>query len=436
MSVKIITGDCRQVLRTLDADSIDSCVTDPPYHLTEGKKGGIGIASLNPKSPAGRSRIGTGFMGKAWDGGDVFFQPETWAEVYRVLKPGAYLLAFGGARTYHRLACAIEDAGFEIRDQIMWIYGSGFPKSLDVSKAIAKAAGAEREVVGTKNAGNGNGRGPGFRHAGGADGLPVTEPATGDAARWAGWGTALKPSHEPIVVARKPLIGTVAANVLQHGTGAINIDAARIHGEDAKGGAYTVRRLKPGATLNKTGGNWRPEEDEARMYHGEMKAGRWPANIIHDGSNEAIHAFPNDGKAGDGEIQVRAGGANRTISDALSNSGMNVAGKVNVGIRGFGDGGSAARFFYCAKATEAERGPGNNHPTVKPLALARYLLRLVTPPSGRTLDICAGSGTFGVAAQQEGFDATLIELEPAHVEIAVRRLRADAPLLADIEVAA
>src|SRR5688500_4525271 len=183
MTVRVLEGDCRDVLRTLPTESVHSIVTDPPYHLTTGKKGGTGPASVNLDSPYGRSRITTGgFMGATWDGGDVAFQPDTWRECLRVLKLGGHLLAFGGSRTYHRLACAVEDAGFEIRDQIMWLYGSGFPKSTNLG---------------------------------------------GD---WDGWGTALKPAHEPIVVARKPLIGTVAANVLAHGSGALNIAGCRVGG--------------------------------------------------------------------------------------------------------------------------------------------------------------------------------------------------------------
>ena len=213
MTYEVLHGDCRALMAEMEGCSVDSVVTDPPYEL--------------------------GFMGREWDSTGVAYDVATWAEALRVLKPGGWLVAFGGSRTYHRMACAIEDAGFEIRDQIMWIYGSGFPK------------GGNRD----------------------------------------GKGTCLKPAHEPIVLARKPLIGSVARNEAAFGTGALNIDACRIHADDAQGGAYTVKRLKPGATLEKTGGNWRPEDSDV-LYHGEMKAGRWPANIAHDGSDDVVGGFP------------------------------------------------------------------------------------------------------------------------------------------------
>lgn len=370
MSIRVLTGDCREVLATLPEASIDACVTDPPYHLTTGKKGGTGEASVNLNSPYGRSRITTGFMGQKWDGGDLAFTPDLWAAVYHVLKPGAYLLAFGGTRTHHRMACAIEDAGFEIRDEIMWIYGSGFPKS----------------------------------HNG----------------EWG--GTALKPSVEPITMARKPLEGTVEANWRKWGTGALNIDGCRIHGDDALGGEYTVKRLKPGATLNKTGGNWRPE-DGGVEYHGETKPGRWPANLIHDGSEEVLAGFP------EAPGQQRAVGPEHGAKASVNTYG-------DYGPRDRftprGDAGSSARFFYCAKASKAERGAANNHPTVKPLALMQYLCRLVTPKGGTVLDPFAGSGTTGMAAQREGFNAVLIEREEAYAEMARARLAKDGGLFAEV----
>lgn len=332
---EIRDGDCIEVMQAMGPTSIDAVVCDPPYEL--------------------------GFMGNAWDQSGVAYRVETWAEVLRVLKPGGHLLAFGGARTYHRLACAIEDAGFEIRDSLAWLYGSGFPKSLDVSKAIDKAAGAEREVVGEKVS---------------PDGVPYSARHGARSGRRAGWGTALKPGHEPIVMARRPLIGSVAANVLAHGTGALNIDACRIAG-------------KPRTTHVE--GNRTGAQDGRRAYSqmteghvSEGAEGRWPANLVLD---EAAAELLDE------------------------------------------QSGSASRFFYCAKASRKERGAGNTHPTVKPLKLMQWLVRLVTPPGGRVLDPFAGSGTTGVAALRESFRFVGIELEPGYAAIARERIRKDAPQL-------
>lgn len=362
--MKYIVGDCREALAAMGEGVIDACVTDPPYHLTTGKRGGTGLASVSPHTPYGRSRITTGFMGKAWDGGDVAMQPATWAAVLRVLKPGAHLLAFGGTRTFHRMAVAIEDAGFEIRDCVMWLYGTGFPKSLNV----------------------GDGR-----------------------------GTALKPAWEPIIVARKPLIGSVAANVLAHGTGAYNIDECRIPTDDnLNGGAYSPgARGEDGAWSEATGmmgaGGGRLPGAYVRPE------GRWPANVIHDGSDEVLAAFP----AAPGQL-ARA----RTDGAAQGNA---IYGALRHVRRGDpeprGDAGSAARFFYSAKASKADRA-GSKHPTVKPLALMRYLCRLVTPPGGTVLDPFAGSGTTGEAALREGFEPLLIEAEAEYGEDIRRRLLA------------
>lgn len=253
MTVKLLAGDCRDVMAAMDADSIDAIVTDPPYGLT--------------------------FMGKDWDRGVP--GAHFWTEAMRVAKPGAHLLAFGGTRTFHRLACAIEDAGWEMRDTVMWVYGSGFPKSLDVSKAIDKAAGAEREVLGhnPNHRPNQVGGQALFRPCS-QDGV-LTAPATPLAATWQGWGTALKPAWEPIIVARKPMRGTVAANVLEYGTGAINIDASRI------GTEQTVTRRN-----GDSGGNGAYGRDE-RVFERINPPGRWPANLIHDGSDEVLAGFPN-----------------------------------------------------------------------------------------------------------------------------------------------
>ncbi len=398
MSVRILQGDAIEQLRTLQDASVDACVTDPPYHLTTGKKGGSGTASLNENSPAGRARIGTGFMGMKWDGGDVAHNPALWAEVLRVLKPGAYLLAFGGTRTYHRLACAIEDAGFEIRDQIGWAFGSGFPKS----------------------------------HNG----------------AWG--GTALKPAWEPIVMARKSLIGTVSANVEAHGTGALNIDDCRVEiNDDSYARNCSGDRGHDGTRSNDERG-----ATDMKMGGGSAAAGRWPANLIHDGSDEVLACFPDN-----------AGAFAPVRGTEPSRPAKNTYGEYARGGGSFpGDGlGSAARFFYCAKASREDRNEGlqgmatkplnwssgeqspgtfqsentnrqaqNHHPTVKPTDLMRYLCRLVTPKGGTVLDPFMGSGSTGRGAIREGFNFIGIEIDAEYCEIARVRIHADAPLFAEV----
>ena len=340
---RIICGDCLEVMASMPESSVDSIVTDPPYGLS--------------------------FMGKDWDHGvpgEAF-----WREALRVAKPGAHLLAFGGTRTHHRLMCAIEDAGWEIRDCLGWLYGSGFPKSLDVSKAIDKQAGAEREVVGVagKSGSNRN------CMAGGdfTGEYLESRPTTPEAVRWQGWGTALKPAWEPIVMARKPLIGTVARNVLEHGTGALNIDGCRVETEEELGHNNSPRT---------NGTSYIVQRKTMRIDNSAGK-GRFPANIIHDGSDEVEAVFPKD----------------------------------------------TSRFFYCAKASPSERGEGNNHPTVKPQALMQYLCRLVTPPGGVVLDPFAGSGSTLLAALKEGFCFIGIEKEENYCEIARRRVAEATPSL-------
>lgn len=388
-------GDCLEVLATVGENSIDSCVTAPPYHLTSIVKrfGSETAAPAKVGKTGAYARSSKGFMGKQWDGGDVAFRPETWAAVYRVLKPGAHLLAFSGTRTYHRMACAIEDAGFEVRDMIQWVYGSGFPKSHDVSKAIDKAAGAKRDVIGIeKNFGKARVVDGENAYGDYAGKWEKTSPATKAACQWQGWGTALKPACEPICVARKPLIGTVAANVLEHGTGALNIDEGRV---GAAPGDYD----HPGNTSEFS--------DTSKVYgwaksQGKYKQsppssnGRWPANLAHDGSEEVLRCFP-DSKAGKDK-----GGGKPCAAQ-------------------FGDSGSPARFFYCPKASKADR-LGSKHPTVKPVNLMRWLVRLVTPPGGIVLDPFAGSGSTGMACLAEGFLPVLIELEAESIEDIKRRI--------------
>ena len=482
-------GDCLEVLKTLEAESVHAVVTDPPYAL--------------------------GFMGATWDTiNSKEFQEwnQKWAEeCLRVLKPGGYILAFGATRTFGRLQCAIEDAGFEVRDTISWVYAQGFPKSQDISKQIDKMHGAEREFI-REN--------PNSRHGEYESNLfnreksgfhqknPITAPASDEAKQWEGWGTALKPAMELIVMARKPLSEkTVVKNVLKHGTGALNIDACRIPlaGETSpsperrkaakKSGNFGEdgATFKDGRTLE-TYTELRSGEDEGRYpanvahdgsdevirsfpkgetkrihkgkipigYSGDLPdskgkgiewedstEGRFPANVAHDGSREVIENFPN----------AKAGGS----VDELPEKHMNVYGKYEMvpEFTSYADDGSASRFFYCSKASRAEREAGldgleekdmamgnganvaiqkgesyegrkggfnsikkrkNIHPTVKPVSLMRWLVKLVTPPNGTVLDPFTGSGTTGVACQMEGFDFIGIEKELEYIEIANTRI--------------
>jgi DNA modification methylase len=411
MTDRLILADCREGLTQLDTASVDAIVCDPPYEL--------------------------GFMGKGWDKTGIAYNVGMWAQCLRVLKPGGHLLAFSGSRTYHRMVCAIEDAGFEIRDQIMWLYGSGFPKSLDVSKAIDKAVGATREVVG-RHTGRQAAPMPDIRGGnlvGGSgkqlDLSAITAPATDDAKAWDGWGTALKPAHEPIVVARKPLIGTVVANVLQFGTGALNIDDCRVptNGEqlvtfDRVAGDRSREDYRTGTGVNRR----------------EIGGSRWPANIIHDGSTEVLAAFPS----AKGQQGVVTG---KEPSTSTRNN-LGLYGERAASVPRHESDVSAARFFYCAKASRADRnagladpGPqfehgstlrdaekldgdrrGNLHPTVKPTELMRYLVRLVMPPGGTVLDHFMGSGSTGRGAALEGFNFIGIDMTPEYVEIARARI--------------
>jgi site-specific DNA-methyltransferase (adenine-specific) len=369
MTVEIIEGDCRDAVKELADCSIDSCVTDPPYALTANKKGGTGVASVNLDSPYGRSRIGTGngaggFMGKKWDTGEVAHDPAFWAGVLRVLKPGAHLVAFGGTRTYHRMACAIEDAGFEIRDQLQWIYGSGFPKSHNI----------------------GDGR-----------------------------GTALKPASEPICLARKPLSEkTVAANVLRWGTGALNIDDCRVDGPMDGVWGTSNETTNPNRMFNGSA-------DKAAYRTRPHARGRWPANVIHDGSEEVMAAFP------DAPGQIAA--VRPDSGDGQKTDGILGKYATNSNHDPRGDSGSAARFFYCAKATAADRS-GSKHPTVKPTDLMRWLCVLVTPPGGTVLDPFCGTGSTLVAADRAGFNAIGIEREAQYVADAHRKFEKDAGMFA------
>ena len=417
MTVQIIQGDSREKLLDLATDSIDSVVTDPPYALVSiTKRWGPGCAP--PTKEGVYSRASSGFMGKQWDTGETAFDPAFWAEVLRVLKPGGHLIAFGGTRTYHRLVCAIEDGGFEIRDQLAWIFGSGFPKSHDVSKGIDKAAGITPEDtgVGFNAAGIGTSNGGSIFRSDHPE-YKRPERVTDNARQWQGWGTALKPAQEPICLARKPLIGTVAGNVLKHGTGALNIDACRVDAPEGvtSGGAPT-------------GGNnpcFMSKDSDPRSQRSEgHPAGRWPANVIHDGSPEVLAGFPETQASSD---RPRNNGEFKSV--AKGRELPHVTG-------GHADtGGSAARFFYTPKADKLDRLE-SKHPTVKPVDLMAYLIKLVTPPGGTVLDPFAGSGSTGMAAMREGFNAILIEREAEYVADIQRRLDHvhghDTPLFAEI----
>lgn len=435
----IINLDCLLGMRTCLADnSIDAVVTDPPYGLS--KEPDMMEVMKHWMNGDDYVHTGGGFMGKSWD--SFVPGPSIWKEVFRVLKPGGHLLAFFGSRTYDLGTLAIRLAGFEIRDQIMWVYGSGFPKSLDVSKAIDKSVGAEREVVGCGK----SGKTAGYQLLGdsGIKGgsYDITAPATDEAKQWSGWGTALKPAHEPICVARKPLSGTVAENVLTHSTGALNIDGCRVEtDENLNGGAYAKERKESASewnSLHKTTG-----KDFVQPQ------GRWPANFIHDGSECVREMFP-DAKGQQGDLKET--GKPRPSSGRFGDMAPPHAHKARIEVDT-----SAARFFYCAKASKADRDDGvslattsaaemvdrdadsagmnspragagrtsgarNDHPTVKPTALMQWLVRLVTPPGGTVLDPFTGSGSTGKACMLEGFEFIGFEMDPHYCEIAEQRI--------------
>lgn len=394
---EVVCADCLEYMCTMPSGCIDAVITDPPYGLS--------------------------FMGAGWDTFGHGKAPKlddkhrfqnamapVFAEALRVSKPGAHLLCFGGTRTYHRMACAIEDAGWEIRDCVMWVYGSGMPHGMDVSKAIDRHLGAKRAKA---NGGKGPGcqRGIGntrpwmFEEDHKIDG-PV--PATATAAEWDGWNTGLKPAWEPVIVARKPLEGTVAHNVIVHGTGAMNIDACRA--PTFSEGPGTTPKSSVGGKRNCMSGDL-----ERAAYDGSK--GRYPANLVHDGSREVLGLFP-DTKGQQGAI--RGTEPSRTGKHGIYGTyeGSRTPNEPR------GDSGSAARFFYCAKASRKERGEGNDHPTVKPLALMEWLVKLVTREGALVLDPFAGSGSTLLAARNLGRDSIGIERDPRYCEIALRRLGA------------
>jgi DNA modification methylase len=421
---RVFHGDCRDVLRSLPDNSVDSVVTDPPYEL--------------------------GFMGKSWDSSGIAYDVTVWQECLRVLKPGGHLVAFGGSRTYHRLGVAIEDAGFEIRDTIAWISSKTFPKSLNVSKAIDKKLGVDRKVVGSSrgvgvaaedNLHGGINRGAvGVKQV--AVDIPVTEAGSDEARQWEGWGTGLKQVVEPVVLARKPLIGTVAENTLAWGVGGLNIDASRISATDSFGGGA---KATSGFVNGYENDGWVPGSEK----------GRWPANVILD----EVTADLLDEKSGHlhGSGNKVDTGNGTDVGYEASAYEVSYRGRAS---RDYGkDGGGASRFFYVAKASKRDRNegleqlqdskvgsfngnaiqapgnkigaspdkdnlPGKNfHPTVKPTALMRYLIKLVTPEGGVVLDPFTGSGSTGKAALLDGFQFVGVELTEEYLPIIEGRLR-------------
>ena len=407
---QVLHGNSLEVLKTLEDNSVDSIVTDPPYEL--------------------------GFMGKKWDSTGIAYNVELWKECLRVLKPGGHLLAFGGTRTYHRMVCAIEDAGFEIRDCIQWLYGSGFPKSRDISKVIDKREGYWRGKAGKKLTENSS------MVSGNYERSPKGEPVTTLAKQWDGWGTCLKPANEPIVLARKPLSEkTIAENVMKWGTGGLNIDGCRIPTEDI------ITNHSRGAQSAKSKGIYGDSVAQDTHQTRGQKLGRFPANVILD--EEAGRML--DEQSGSISYGNKPGGYSYsdrqyTVQGFVKNCKPKAPSN-------YGDSGGASRFFYCAKASKKERNMGledvepttvddgrnkpidnpflrgktprqNTHPTVKPVKLMEYLITLITPPNGIVLDPFFGSGTTGIAAVNLGFNYIGIELDEQYVEIARRRINA------------
>lgn len=379
---EVLHGNCLDVMRQMESNSVDAIVTDPPYGLS--------------------------FMGKKWD----YDVPSTeiWEEALRVLKPGGYLLAFAGTRTQHRMAVRIEDAGFEIRDMIAWVYGSGFPKSLNIGKAVDKLLGNEREITGISSSPNGSSDGySGERYSQKRQtkfGVVQDQPEkTKGSSEFEGFGTALKPALEPITVARKPLSEkTVAENCLKWGVGGIDIDGSRV----ALNGDY---KCKANGRPSQTGLGDNYDPDVANMAD---SVGRFPANLIHDGSDEVVSLFPSKAGAA-APVKKGMNGDSNGIYGDFAQKGDN-------GATFYGDQGSAARFFYCAKASSSERGSSNNHPTVKPIALMEYLVKLVCRKGSIVLDPFAGSGTTAIACKNTDREFIVIERDLSSIEIIHSRL--------------
>ena len=478
----LLNGDCIEEMQKLidEGKQVDSIVTDPPYHLTSitERFGKEGSAPAQHGTDGAFARASKGFMGKEWDGGDIAFRKETWELAYKLLKPGGHLLAFSGSRTYHRMAVAIEDAGFDIRDQIMWLYGSGFPKSLNIGKGVDKKLGNERIKTGQTKTHSNKGMPQAEERTAigaGAFGQEVEEEITVGTTEWEGWGTALKPAHEPIVMARKALSeNSIVANVLKHGTGGINIDGCRIEGEVnrpptnpsfrdvakealARGGLdklsfgqdrdRPIERKKVVRKSRSEDGVWTDDNSGMKAEGSEFAdadpRGRFPANVMHDGSEVVKDIFPHT-KSGKDKNPTEG-----NVSGFFGNNMGYYSKDAN-----YGDEGSAARYFYCPKVSRTERDKGlsgkkdgkpvrwnkagewtndttpakNSHPTVKPVELMKYLCRMVTPKGGTVLDIFMGSGSTGMAAKDEGFDFIGIEKDKEYFQIAEQRIKVTAPL--------
>ena len=407
----LVNGDClEEVQKLVDKGvQVDSIVTDPPYHLTSivERFGKEGSAPAKDKDGAFQ-RQSVGFMGKEWDGGDIAFRKETWELFMKVLKPGGHLLAFSGSRTYHRMAVAIEDAGFDIRDQIMWLYGSGFPKSLNLGKSVDKKLGNERIKTGQTKTHSNKGMPQAEERTAigaGAFGQEVEEEITVGTSEWEGWGTALKPAHEPIVLARKPLSEkSIVANVLKHRTGGLHIDACRVEGEKQ------TRNSNP--VMN--GGKYGQNENAERKKISPDTKGRFPSNVMHNGLQEDWARYYYCPKTSKAE-------KNRGLEDLPIKKTSSMSGRRDShDMEGYSiDNDVTGRFV-----TEKQ----NVHPTVKPVKLMKYLCRLITPKGGTVLDPFMGSGSTGIAAKDEGFEFIGIEREKEYFEIAERRVSVASPL--------
>lgn len=413
----IYNGSMLDMLQVIEPNSIDAIVTDPPYELN--------------------------FMNKGWDNCGISFNPDTWKKCYEVLKPGGYLLAFGGSRTFHRIAVAIEDAGFEIRDTIMWLYGSGFPKSMNIGLAIDKKKDIKSEIIASYERYN---EPSGIVNIGQGERKKVIHKVKKASNEWQGWGTALKPAYEPVIVARKPFKGSLVDNIIENGVGGLNIEECRVKTEDnLNGGGYNTK------------GNSQKSKEDATSYYLKVlekefiqPEGRFPTNVIHDGSEEVEGLFPQKAGGGSGTYDfTKTSQENTTYIITNIKSGHH-----------FGDSGSAARFFYTAKASKKDRDEGldgfeqmqttdgyirnneestrkfgansalrrNIHPTVKPCELMQYLVRLVTPRGGIVLDPFMGSGSTGKAVMFENRERNAdykfigIDLEEKYCQIANARI--------------